>query len=71
MGAYSGLIYIFVNYYDVEARCAYFTNARVLIKMTSTSQQYEVTPSTFQVEQVILFSYITNILTKNYRMSLH
>ena len=38
LGAYSGLIDIFVNYYDVEARCAFFTNARVLIKITSTSE---------------------------------
>ena len=28
----------FVNYYDVEARCVFFTNASVLIKITSTSQ---------------------------------
>ena len=38
LGAYSGLIDIFVNYYDVEARCVFFTNACVLIKITSTSQ---------------------------------
>ena len=38
LGAYSGLIDIFVIYYDVEARCVFFTNACVLIKITSTSQ---------------------------------
>ena len=37
-GAYSGLINIFVNFYDKEARCAFFTYARFLIKITSTSQ---------------------------------
>ena len=38
LGAYSGLIDIFVNYYDIEARCAIFNDARFLIKMISTSQ---------------------------------
>ena len=37
-GAYYGLINIFVNFYDEEARCAVFTYARFLIKITSTSQ---------------------------------
>ena len=37
-GAYYGLINIFVNFYDEEARCAFFTYARSLIKITSTSQ---------------------------------
>ena len=32
------LIDIFVNYYDVEARRAFSTNARFLIKITSISQ---------------------------------
>ena len=36
--AYSGLIGIFVNFHDVEARYACFTLARVLIKITSISQ---------------------------------
>ena len=38
LGAYSELMNIFVNYYDVEARCAFFTHSRVLIKITRTSQ---------------------------------
>ena len=38
MGAYSGLIDIFLNFYDVEARYAFFTYASFLIKITSTSQ---------------------------------
>ena len=39
LGAYSGLNDIFVKYYDIEARWFFFfTNARFLIKITSTSQ---------------------------------
>ena len=34
----SSVIDIFINYYDVEARCAIFTTARFLIKITSISQ---------------------------------
>ena len=36
--AYPGLIDISVNIYDVEARCAFLTYARILIKITKTSQ---------------------------------
>ena len=38
LGAYSGLIGIFANFYDEEARYACFTLPRVLIKLTSISQ---------------------------------
>ena len=38
LGAYSRLIDIFVNFYDVDARCAFFTYVDFLIKITSTSQ---------------------------------
>ena len=38
VGAYSGLVDIFENVYNEEARCAFFTYARFLIKVTSTSQ---------------------------------
>ena len=37
LGAYAGL-YILVNYYDVEARCLFFTKANFLKKMTNTLQ---------------------------------
>ena len=36
--AYSGLIGSFVNFYDVEARCAFFTYAGFQMKIMSTSQ---------------------------------
>ena len=64
LAAYSGLIDIFVNHYDVGARCAICSNARFLIKITITSKNNEVASSTFKVEYVILFSYKTKILTK-------
>ena len=38
LGAYSRLIDIFVNFYDVDTRCAFFTYAGFRIKITSTSQ---------------------------------
>ena len=31
-GSFSGLFDLFVNYYDVEALCAFFTNTCFLIK---------------------------------------
>ena len=37
LGAYSGLVDIFVNIYNVEARYAFFTCASFLIKITNTS----------------------------------
>ena len=37
-GAYSCLNEIFVNIFDVEARCAFFTYAGFQMKITSTSQ---------------------------------
>ena len=37
-GAYLDLVYIFVNFYDEEAQCAFFIYAHFLIEITSTSQ---------------------------------
>ena len=43
LGAYSSLVDIFVNFYDVEARYAFFTYASFLIKITSIFvKQHEV-----------------------------
>ena len=39
LGAYSGLIDIFVNFYDVEARVAFFIYASFVIKITGTSNK--------------------------------
>ena len=45
--AYSGLIDMFVNYYDVEAVCVFFTYGRFLIKLRVHRKQHKVAPSTF------------------------
>ena len=50
LGAYSGLIDVFVYWYDEQARNAFFTYARFIIKITSTPKQHEVDPRTFWVE---------------------
>ena len=50
LGAYSDLIDIFVNYYDVKERSAFISNARFLIKMTITNRIMIVVSSTFSVE---------------------
>ena len=43
LGSYSGLIYIFVNIYDLKARCAFLSYARFLIRITSIFvKQHEV-----------------------------
>ena len=72
MGAYSGLIPNFVNYYDVEARCAFFINARFLMKITSASQIAQSVSQHFLGKiSNTPFLYVTSILTKNYWMPLH
>ena len=56
-GAYSGFIDIFENYITIS-----FFKLRVLHK------KHRIALHTFQVERVIIFYYVTNLLTKNYRM---
>ena len=50
LGTYSGLIDIFVNFYEEETRNAVFTYESFLIKFTCPSQQRKVAPNTFEVE---------------------
>ena len=52
--------FISVNYYDVEVRCAFFTNACIVITTTSNSLTNEVARSTFPVCNThVLYVYST------------
>ena len=66
LGAYSCLMDISKNY-DVEARCAVLTNIRFLIKITTNLQTAISVSTLFRY----LFSHVTILLTKNYRMPLN
>ena len=73
MWAYSCLNDFFVNYYDVLAWCAYITQVRILIKITSTCVLHKVQSRSqqFSGRLIIFFSSVANILTTTYRMPLH
>ena len=72
LGAYSGLIDIFGNFYHEKVRCTFISNyAGFLIKIMSTSQTAYNGSNHFKVQYVIVLSFVTKVLTNNYRMPLH
>lgn len=65
LGAYSDIAYYdtIVKYHDAATWCAFFTNVRILIKITSSSQTAQVGSNHFsgRVSKPLLFDQKLNV----------